>query len=822
VQLANFFESVGGDLRYAARGFRRNPGFALTALLAIAIGVGSAAAVFSVVDRILFRALPYAAGDRLVTFGLVAPIEDREFMLGPDYVEWRRSQTPFAAMTSFDAAGVTDCDITAQPPVRQRCAAVEANFLPTLGVRPLLGRNFTAEEDRPKGPGAALISYGLWKSRFGGDRDAVGKTISLDNEATTVVGVLPAGFEFPTLAPVDILVPLQLDEAAQKRPNTGAVLRAYARLKDGVTPAQAAAALGPQFQDSLQYVPPAFRKDVRLSVRSVRELQTENVKSASWILMGAVLAVLLIACANVANLLLARFVMRQREFAVRAALGAGRGRLVRQALTESLLLGIAGGAGGCLLAWWLLKAFVAIAPQGIPRLGEASLDARVLLFALAATVASAALFGVAPALQSLRAEALAGGRAAGGKSGMLHPALAAGQVAASLVLLTAASLLLRSFRNIEAVPLGMETQSVLTANIVLGAANYAQPGQQQAFFEQLETRLRQIPGAATIAVSDSLPPSGQMHGGPFNGLEVEGEPRRSEENEAGGMVGWRIVTPGYFRALEIPIVRGRGFEEADRSSSDNAIILSETLAQRLLPGKDALGTRIAPYRGSPWFTVIGVAANVKNGGILAPDDPEYYVVRKHAANYGREGGTAFEFGRRASVIVRSAQNPKAMAGWIRAEVAALDPALPVTVETMEQRVGALTARPRFNAALLGLFAGAGVLLAGIGLYGVISFLVVRRTREIGVRMALGATPGGIAALVLARAGRWAAAGIVLGLAGSFFAARVMEALLYGVKPGDPATLAGVTALLLAIALAAAWIPARRAARIDPVEALREE
>ena len=353
MQLANFFESVGGDLRYAARGFRRNPGFALTALLAIAIGVGSTAAVFSVVDRILFRALPYAAGDRLVTFGLVAPIEDREFMLGPDYVEWRRSQTPFTAVTSFDAAGVTDCDITAQPPVRQRCAAVEANFLPTLGVRPVLGRNFSPEEDRPKGPGAALISYGLWKSRFGGDPGAVGKTISLDNEATTVVGVLPAGFEFPTLAPVDILVPLQLDEAAQERPNTGVVLRAYARLKDGVTPAQAAAALGPLFQDSLQYVPAAFRKDVRLSVRSVRELQTENVKAASWILMGAVLAVLLIACANVANLLLARFVMRQREFAVRAALGAGRGRLVRQALTESLLLGVAGGAGGCLLAWWM-------------------------------------------------------------------------------------------------------------------------------------------------------------------------------------------------------------------------------------------------------------------------------------------------------------------------------------------------------------------------------------------------------------------------------------------------------------------------------------
>src|SRR6202142_59444 len=337
-------ESFLTDARYAIRTFARERSFALTAILALALGIGSTTAVFSFADRILFRDLPYPAGDRLVTVGMLAPIEQREFMLGSDYVIWRAQQAPFVSMTSFDASGVTDCDLTVQNPARLRCVYVESSFLPTLGVQPLLGRNFTAEEDRPNGPPAALISYGLWKSRFGSNPNIIGSTIPLDKEPTTIVGVLKPDFEFPTLAPIDVLVPNRLDLAAQQRPKTGAVLRIYARMKPGVSTEQARAALTPLFNDSLQFVPPQFRHDVKLSIRSVRDLQIHDVRTASWVLLGAVAAVLLLACANVANLLLARGTARRREIAIRAVLGAGRARLIRQNLTESIVLGVAGGA----------------------------------------------------------------------------------------------------------------------------------------------------------------------------------------------------------------------------------------------------------------------------------------------------------------------------------------------------------------------------------------------------------------------------------------------------------------------------------------------
>ena len=812
-------EMTLADVRYAIRTFARERGFAVTAVLALALGIGSSTAVFSFVDRILFRDLPYPAGDRLVTVGMLAPIEQREFMLGSDYVVWRAQQAPFAAMTSFDASGVSDCDLTAPNPERLRCAYVESSFLPTLGVQPLLGRNFTAEEDRPSAPSVALISYGLWKSRFGSNPNIIGSTFPLDKIPTTIAGVLRPDFEFPTLAPVDILVPLRLDLAAQRRPKTGTVLRVYARMKPGVTLAQSQAAITPLFQDSLQFVPPQFRHDVRLSVRSLRDLQIHDFRTASWILLAAVAAVLLLACANIANLLLARGTARRREIAVRAALGAGRARLIRQNLTESLVLGAAGGAAGTLVAWWLLKVFTAIAPAGIPRLEQATLDARVLSFSVAASILSALFFGLAPALQVRRFEALSGSRATGVSRGYLSQALAAAQIAISLTLITAASLLLQSFRNVEAVPLGMSTSGLLAATISLGEAGYPDPPRQQAFFERLESRLRGVPGIDSLAVTDSLPPSGSMRAEPFNALEIEGETRRTET--AGGMAGWRAVTPDYFAVLRIPIVRGRGFRDEDRDSKENFIVLSQTLAKRLFGDADALGRNIRLDPDSPWYTVIGVAENVKNSGILAPDDPEYYLVRKHAAAYGSPDANSRLFSRGASFVIRTSLASAAIANWIRSEVAALDPGLPVTIETMNERVGKLTAQPRFNASLLSLFAAVSVVLAAIGIYGVVSFLVSQRTQEFGVRIALGATRANIARLVLLRAARWTAAGLTLGLFASIAAAIAMRGLLFGVSGNAASSLAIPVLLLIGIALVAAWIPSHRAARIDPVEALRQ-
>ena len=803
------WEILARDLRYAARGLRRSPAFTLAAIFAVALGTGAGTAVFSVVDRILFRSLPYPEAGRLVSVGLMAPIIPQEFMLGSDYVEWRAQQQPFTSIASW--TGVNDCDLSDTNPVRLTCAQVEASLLPTLGIQPMLGRNFTHEEDRPHASRVAILSYGLWRSRFGGDRQAVGKTVPLDGQSATIVGVLPPEFELPSLEHADVLVPQALDEAAQRRPNTGRVLRSIARLKPGVTVTQAAAALQPLFEESMQFVPSQFRKEVKLRVRLLRDRQVQDATLASWILLAAVLAVLLIACANVANLLLARAVTRQRELAVRAALGASRARLMRQAFTESLLLAATGGAAGCALAAILLHVFVAIAPEGIPRLQQASVDPRVLLFTLAVSLVSGVLFGLAPALAQPRAEALAGWRSLGTRHDLFRHALVAAQICASLVLLTGASLLLRSLWNLQNQPLGMRTDSVLTAAITLGQKSYSEPVRQLAFFEELETRLSRLPGVTALALSDSVPPIGPARSTIYSVIDVAGRPRAAEGT--GGMVTWRSVTPGYFAALGVPILRGRGFEENDRDPQRNVVVISDTLARRMFPGEDALGKQIQPGRSGPWLTIVGVAGNVKNTSLAERDDPEFYVVRKHSPDNATRWATA---------ILRGAVDPGAMARWVRTEVAALDPTLPVNIETLDQRVGKLAERPRFNALLLGLFAGMGLLLAAIGLYGVMSFLVAQRTQEIGVRMALGATPAVIARLVLGHAARWTAAGAVAGTIGSMFAVRLLRAMLFHVSGKDPWTWAAAVAVLLAIAMLAAWIPSRRAARVDPMQALRQE
>ncbi|HXM43731.1 MAG TPA: ABC transporter permease [Bryobacteraceae bacterium] len=797
------------DLRYAARGFVRSPTFTLAALFAIALGTGAGTAVFSVVDRILFRSLPYPQADRLVSVGFVAPIIPQEFMLGADYVEWRARQQPFESIASW--SGINDCDLTGANPVRLACAQVEASFLPTLGVQPMAGRNFTRDEDRPNAPPVALLSYGLWQSRFGGDRNVVGKTFPLEGQSATILGVLPPDFEMPTLEHADVLAPQALDEAQQHRPNTGRPLWSIARLKSGVTPAQAAAALQPLFQESLQYVPGPFRKEVSLRVRALRDRQIHDARLASWILLGAVLAVLLIACANVANLLLARAATRQRELAVRLALGANRRRLVRQTLTESLLLAVAGGVAGCLLAAALLRIFVAIAPEGIPRLQQATVDWRVLLFTLAVSLTCGIVFGLAPALEHPRPETLAGWRSLGGRHYLFRHSLVAAQICASLVLLTGASLLMRSLWNLQNQPLGMRTGSVLTATVALGQKSYADPGSQLAFFEELERRLHRIPGLTQLALSDSTPLSGTARSTIYSVIDVAGRPRAAEGT--GGMAIWRAVTPGYFAALGIPILRGRGFREQDRDPHQNAVILSDSLARRMFPGEDPLGKQIKPGRSGPWKTVIGVAGNVKNGALAQPDDPEFYVVRQHAPE---------PFGRTAIAILSGPIDPAALARWVRAEVAALDPTLPVNIETLDQRVGRLAQRPRFNAWLLGLFAAMGLLLSAIGLYGVISFQVAQRTQEIGVRMALGATPGAVARLVLGHAARWTLAGAGFGVIGSWFGARFLGAMLFHVSPRDPWILAAAAAALWATAMLAAWVPSRRAARLDPMQALRQD
>jgi len=806
------FDVLLEDVRFALRGFGKRPGFAVVAILTLALGIGSTTAVFSVVDRILFRSLPYPQDDRLVSFGDKAPFEANEFVLGPDYVDWRKAQTPFESVTSFVPGGA-DCDLTEHNPVRLKCALVESTFLPTFGMQPFLGRNFTSDEDRPNAARVALISYGLWRSRFASDRNLPGRAISLDGRPTVVVGVLPAEFEMPNLGHDDVLVPAALDGSTDRGPHARQViLRVFARLKPGITIKQAAAAMEPLFEQSLYYVPPQFRHEVSFRVRSLRDRQIQDARVASWVLLGAVLAVLLVACTNVANLLLARATSRARELAVRVAIGASRGRLVRQALTESLLLGALGGLAGCWFAQLLLRLFVSIAPQGIPRLEQATIDVRVLLFALGVSVLSGFFFGLASALRRPAPELLTGKENRATPRGLLRQLLVTVQIAVSLILLAGAGLLLRSLWKLKTVALGMDTKSVITAGIDLAEYRYPDSAKQLAFFNQLEARLKQMPGVSWLALSDTLPPAGGTQATFLSAIEIPGHTKFS--TGTGGMISYRYVTPAYFSALGIPILQGLGFQEEQRSPAERPVILSEALAKRLFSnGEDPLGKSFRFGSQNNWRTIIGIAGDVKNNGLAAPADPEFYIPWKNESEgYFRSG----------HLIVQSAINPEAVAGWIRSETAAIDPTVPMTIEGMTTRVGKLAERPRFTAVLLSLFAGMGVLLAGIGIYGVVAFLVAEQTREIGIRIALGATPRSVLRMVFSNMVRWTVAGAALGILGAWLCSRFLESLLFEVRAHDPFLLGSALFVLLAVAFFAAWIPARRAMQVDPMIALRYE
>jgi putative ABC transport system permease protein len=808
-------QSVSRDLRHTLRSLRRDPVFTFTAVLAIALGIGACTAVFSVVDRILFRDLPYRDDSRLVSVGVTAPIENQEFMLGHQYFDWKDHQTPFASMTSW--SGIGDCDITTENPVRLSCARVAANFLPTFGVLPSIGRNFSAEEDRPAGARVALISYGLWRSRFGARRDIVGNTFSLDGKSTQILGVLPKEFELPSLASADILVPQALDEAAQRSSPQGAVLHVFARLKSGVTMQQADAQLEPLFHEFLKSVPPQFRKEVKLKLRSVRDREFHDSRTASWLLLMAVLAILLISCANVASLLLARATGREKELAVRTALGARPAHLMQTAFIESVFLGLVGGAGGCLLGFFLIRFFVAIAPAGIPRIEQAGMDLRALLFTAAASLTSGLIFGLAPALRSLSPGPVSGNTVTTPRS-RLQPFLITAQIAVSMVLLSSAGLLLRSFWKVENQPLGIQTGKIVTADITLNQNTYPGSEQQRAFFEQVENRLKQMPGVQHLAVSDSLPP-GLSRFTLYAGLIVEGRPRFA--GGTGGQVAWRIVTPEYFSALGVPIIEGRGFREEDRDPAQGAIVLSHSLAQRLFPGEDPVGKRIQVNSSPPWLTVIGVAGDAKNNGITSAALPEYYLVRRHAPDFGMADRFPPGSLRHAVVFFRATAGANA-AAWLRDQVHDIDPTVPVTVLSMDERVGALTQKSRFDATLLSLFAAIGVLLAGIGLYGVISFVAAQRTREIGVRMALGATRGSIMTLVLSHAVRWAVLGVFTGILSSLASGKILRSLLFQTSARDPLIFMAAAFVLVLAAFAASSVPARRAAFADPIAALRSE
>jgi putative ABC transport system permease protein len=811
-----FLEEAATNVWISLRTFRKNPSFALTAVLVLALGLGASTAMFSALDRILFRPLPYADADRLVNLGwtlsaeLTGPGQTQTVFVSRGYRErWKPAPEPFIAVTTVTNTvgfGAT-CDVTEQPAERLVCPTVESNFLETLGVRPALGRDFTPEDDTRGAPTVAIISHDVWTRRFGADPGAIGRTIEVNGSPVSVIGVLPAGFDMPA-GEGDILRPQQIYPFPQGTSLAG-MLTAFGRLKPGVTPKQANAAVAPIIADNFKDLP-GFSNGAKPMVVALRDYRVGDAARVAWLLLGAVAGLLLIACVNVANLILARLAARNREFEVRSALGAGRARLARLALTESLLLAAAGGGLGLLLAAAMLRLFVQLAPSSIPEIDHASLDLRVFAVAAVLALAAGAAVGIWPALSVLRTGALQyGQRATPATRPRMRFTLVTVQIALTVALLGGSALLLRTLWNLVSVPLGYRSDRVVTMTVALNNLLYPN-GARDPFFERLLERIREIPETAAVTMTSSAPPAGAGH--KLTGFTLDGRPPDFSRQR---VMRVRAVTPEYFRMFGIPILRGRAFVEADRGTAP-AVILSESAAQILFSGQDPLGHRVQllpSLYANEWTKpakVVGVARGIRNTGPRLEPEPEIY-----ASAWYTNSSTAY-------FAIRTPASTASAAAFLRQAVADLDPVLPVTIEQADDQVARLTERPRFVAWLLSAFAGLALLLAAAGLYGVASYLVTQRTRDIGVRIALGAAPADISRQIVGEAGRWIAAGGVLGCALAWAGTRAIEAQLYGVGSHDALSWIAALGVLGAALLLAVLRPAIRAARVDPMEALRAD
>jgi putative ABC transport system permease protein len=803
-----FLEEIASNVRFSFRTFRRNPGFALTAVLVLALGLGASTAMFSALDRILFRSLPYTDGHRLVNLGWttgfgVPPGKTQTLFSSQNYQQrWKPTPEPFTAVTTMGSSP-NMCDVTEQQPERLNCVTVEGNFLQTLGVQPALGRDFTPEDDTRGAPPVAILSHNVWTKRFGADPGAIGRTIDLNGKPIPVVGVLPAGFLMPS-GEADILQPQRI--YPRDPSNTAiALLKAFGRLKPGVTPEQAKAAIAPLIEENGKGLPRAGKDDNQPRVTPLRDYLVGDASRAAWLLLGAVAGLLFIACVNVANLILARMAAREREFNVRSALGAGRARLARLALTESLLLAVAGGGLGLLFAAALLRVFVQLAPSSIPEIDKAALDLRVFAVAAVLALAAGAAVGIWPALAVLRNRALQyGPRATAAAHPRMRFTLVTVQIALTVAMLGSSALFLRTLWNLASVPLGYESERIVTMNVSLNGTLHP-PGSRAPFFERLLERVREIPGTASATMSGATSITGPTS--QLTGFAFDGQPRKPQSG--GTLIRTSTVTPGYFQTFGIPILRGRSFEEADRTAHP-ALILSESAARILFPGQDPFGHTVQLWPGGPYSEVVGIARDIRNTGPSLEPQPEMYT------------STWLIEPTSASFAIRAQVGSANALALLKQAVADLDPKLPVTAKLLDDDVARLTERPRFLAWLLSAFAGLALLLAAAGLYGVASYLVTQRTRDIGVRMALGAAPSDISRQVIREAGRWIAAGGVLGCALAWAGTRAIQAQLYGVSARDPLSWIAALGVLCAALLLAVLRPAARAARIDPMEALRAD
>ena len=800
------------DLLYALRRLVKAPAFTVVAVVTLALGIGANTAIFSVVNGVLLKPLPYPESERLV--GVYHTANGRRaVMSGPNFTDVARTATSFENAAAISTGRMI---LTGQgEPIRIPVANVSASLFNVLRVRPILGRTFNADENTPGRTSIVVLSYGLWQQRFGGDPDVVGRRIQLDGVSREVVGVMPQGFSYP--ADRQAWLPVEYDQNFVTRQRGAWYLDVVARLKPGVTTEQSATEVETIGRNLAREYPDADA-EIGMTTYPLREAMVGDIRRAVFVLLGAVGFVLLIACANVANLLLARAAAREPEMAVRTALGAGRGRLVRQLLTESIILALVGAAFGLLLAVWGVEFLTSLKPQGIPRLDNIRIDGAVVLFTMAIAVVTGVLFGVAPAFTATRgltASLKEGGRGAVTARGgaRLRGALVVAELALAVMLLAGAGLLMRSFIKLQAVDPGFRPEQALTFELTLPEARYKEDPQIISFFDRLLPRLRALPGVRAAAAVMGLPLSGMDF---VISFEVEGRPPVPPSQRPAMQV--RVATPDYFSTIGIPLKRGRGFSDDDRQGTTPVVLITETAARMFFPNEDPIGKTIklgwgrgGGARRRAGGEVVGIVGDVKEAGLDEPNPPHIYMPL-------RQWPVGF-----MSIVVKTATAPPTLADAARTEVYAVDPNLPVSnVRTLDEIVARSISQPRFYMLLLAIFAGVALALAAIGIFGVLSYAVAQRTREIGIRMALGAQQHTVIGLVVREAMLLVAFGVASGTIAALVLSRTMTKMLFSVAPTDPATFAIVAAGLLAVALLASYLPARRATRVDPVVALRTE
>jgi predicted permease len=804
------------DLRFGIRLLFKTPGMTLVAVLTLALGIGANAAIFSVVNGVLLKPLPYPEPERLVR-AFESTQGQPKFPMSPrNFLDYREQNT---VLESFVIYTRDDLELSLDNrPERLSALRISSGFFQTLGFQPLLGREFTRDEESPDNNRVVILSHGLWQRRFGSDPTMIGQKITLSGNPYTVVGVMPAGLQhvggeyrsFPHGEGVDVWWPMNL---SLKSPRFAHFLNTIGRLKPGVTRETAEAEFN-VIADQLAQQYPNTNKNWRIRMITLHEELVGRTRTMLFVLFGAVLFVLLIACLNVANLMLVRATAREREIAVRSALGAGRGRILRQLLTESLLIAVLGGLSGLLLAKLAINALIALGPEQIPRLQSITIDGHILIFTTAVTLLTGLLFGMAPAFQNLQMnlnELLKeGGRSAstGKRHRRLRDALVIAEVGLALVLLIGAGLLMRSFLKLQQTDPGFKPEGVLTMSLSLPRARYEKPEQITGFYQQLTERVLALPGVRSAGASSDLPWTGYDENSSF---AIEGKTFPPNQSPSAR---YHFVTPGYFRTIGTPLIDGRDFNSGDTNKAPQVILVNQSMAQRYWPGEKAVGKRIT-FSDQPkeedWMNIAGVVGDVKDYPNSVETVPAFYWPLSQQPL------------RTMFLAIRTDTDPLSLIDSVRGEVRALDKDLPVAdVRALEIIAVAAVAGQRFALLLVGLFALTALMLAAIGIYGVMSYLVAQRTHEIGIRLALGAQARDVLKIVVRQGMSLAVIGAGLGLIAASALTRLMSSLLFGVKPTDPLTFIAISALLVAVALLACYLPARRATKVDPLVALRYE